>query len=140
MPLSQQNQRTFHRHLYSEQIKAAGKVTLLKRGDDQREGIITKYCLFEAWWSSIHKTGEAIQGDMSSDHRRTIHLARIELDRIGVQYINTLDTFIDREGRWWRPESNTRIDVKLFEDQVRVDCLRIDPPVIENPPFVARVG
>jgi hypothetical protein len=124
MPLNEKNTRTFHRTLYGG-TGMLQTVTLLKRDDDQRQGNVTAYKLFQVRWSRIFKTGEPILGDMSSSHTRTVHLPRIELDRVGVAHINALDRFVDREGVTWQPESTTNITVKLFQNHICVVCLRV---------------
>ena len=127
MPLNKHNQRVFHRTLFAGILES---VTLLKRGDDQQQGTVRSILLFQCRWGLITRTGETIQGGMLSDHRRTLHIPRVELDRcnVGVQYINPADRFIDEQGRHWQPESTTEIREKLFEVHVCVDCLRVDPP------------
>ena|ERR1700722_1972830 len=130
MPLSKANQRTMHRKLYAGMLKT---VTLLKRNIDQQQGTVTKFTVYECWRSFIHKTGEPIQNDMTSEHRTVWHIPRTELDRLGLTDINALDRIIEtstspNQIRWWQAESTTPIDIRLFEDFVVVACLRIDPP------------
>lgn len=125
MPLNVRNTRTFHRCLYAGILES---VTLLKRNDNQQQGTVTSYALFQCRRSMIFKMGETLQGDMNSDHRATWHVPRIELDRIGISYLNPLDRIVDNKGRYWQPESNMLITIKLFENHVCVDCLRVDPP------------
>ncbi len=125
MPLNKQNTRTFHRTLYGTILES---VTLLKRGPDQQQGTVTAYGLHQCRWSRIYKTGQPLQGDMSSNHRRTLHIPVIELDRIGITYISAVDRFVDQDGRFWQPESYNTITVKLIENHMCVDCVRIDPP------------
>ena len=127
MPLNKRNTKTFHRVLYSTEMES---VTLLKREDDQREGVVTSLILYQCRWSRIFKQGEPYQGDMFSDHTRVLHIPRVELDRVGVPYINAIDRFIDEQGRWWQPESTTLIRIQLFENQLCIACLRVDPPVV----------
>lgn len=126
MPLRPDNQRTFHRTLYAGWNET---VTLLKRGDDMLGSIVTTHLLFDVRPGQIWKTGEPIAGQMASDHRRTWHIPRIELDRVGVNYINALDRIVDKDGRYWQPESTTRIGDKLGMQHIDVDCLLTDPPV-----------
>lgn len=125
MPLNRDNLRTFHTGLYGTLLES---VVLYKRGDDQRQGTVTTYRLWDVRWSKTYKSGEPLQGDMSSSHRRQLHIPRVELDRIGVEYINAIDTFKDEQGRFWRPESYQTIVIKLAECHLCVDCLRCDPP------------
>ena len=125
MPLNKTNTRTFHRTLYAGILE---KVTLLKREDDLRQGTVTSYTVYQIRWSRVYKSGEPFQGDMHSDHRRTIHIPRVELDRIGVAYINPADRFVDEQNRIWQPESTTQIVIPLFSNHICVDCLRADNP------------
>ena len=125
MPLCRQNTRTFHRALYGTILE---KITLLKRGNDQQEGTVRALVIYQARRSMITKTGEPIQGDMSSDHQVVWHLPDVELARVGVAYINSLDRIVDKEGRYWQPEAGTLITVKLFGNHHCVACLRVDPP------------
>ena len=122
MPLRHGNTRTFHRTLFGGFLET---ITLLKRKDDQQQGTVTSYTLFQCRRGLIIKTGEPLAGDMSSDHRTVWHLPRIELDRIGVPYISAADRIVDSQGRVWQPESTTQIEDKLFENQLAIQCLRI---------------
>lgn len=125
MPMRPENQQRFHRTLYAGWNQT---VTLLKRGDDQQQGTVRKVILFNCRWGQISKTGEPIAGDESSNHRRTLHIPVVEMLRVGVSYINAADRFVDRDGRYWQPESTTNIQTKLGEVHWCVDCLRVDPP------------
>ena len=125
MPLNKKNTRTFHRTLYGTILEP---VTLLKRGNDQQQGTVTGMSLFNCRWSRIFKSGQTLQADMTSSHRRTLHIPVVELDRVGVAFLNALDRFVDVEGRYWQPESGNTITVKLIENHVCVECLRVDPP------------
>jgi hypothetical protein len=122
VPLNKWNQREFHRRLFSEQLRP---ITLLKRGDNQAQGTVRAIQMWECWRGKIEKTGETIQNDMSSGSKVTWHLPRIELDRVGVAYINPADQIVDEVGRTWQPESDDRIDVKLFEVHVCVECKQV---------------
>ncbi len=126
MPLRPENCRTFHRHLY---IGWNEVFTLLKRGDDMSASQVTTYTLYDCRPSRIFKTGEPIAGQMMSSHKRTIHIPRIEIERVGVQYLNPLDRLIDRQGRYWQPESTTLMTVKLGLQHICCECLLTDPPV-----------
>ncbi len=129
MPLNPQNCRFFHRTLYAGWNET---VTLLKRADDMQAHQVTPYVLYDVRWSKIFKTGQPIAGQMSSDHRRTVHVPRIELERIGVAYINALDRFVDIQGRYWQPESTSLITVKLGLVHICIDCWLTDPAVPTN--------
>ena len=129
MVLRRSSQTTFDRRLYAAIDE---KVRLHHRSDDQKEGTVVALLLFHASRSQTVKTGEPIQGEMSSDHRTTWHIPKRELLRVGVHYINATDKIEqivgEEAGRFWQPESTTSITVKLFGDFVIMDCLRIDPP------------
>ena len=125
MPLRKNNTGTFHRTLYGGQLE---KITLLKRGDDQRQGTVTSLVIYQCRRSRIHKTSEPIQADMTASHRTTWHIPRVELTRVGVNYLNSLDRIVDGENRYWQPEATTMISVNLFENHYDVDCVRVDPP------------
>lgn len=129
MPMNKKNTRTFHRLLYVGMLET---VTLLKRDDNQRQGTVTSYTLHQCRQGQITKTGQTIQGDMISDHRVTWHIPAIEMDRIGVAYLNPLDRIVDGQGRHWQPESTTSITIKLFQNHFCVDCLRVDPPGVSR--------
>jgi hypothetical protein len=89
---------------------------------------VTSYLLFQCRRSLITKEGEQIQGGVQTDHRTIWHIPRIELDRVGVKYINSLDRILDQQGRYWQPEATTQITDKLFENHLDLQCLRVDPP------------
>lgn len=125
MPLNRRNQRVFHRTLFAGMNQT---VTLLKRGDDLQQGTVTAYTLFQVRRSLISKTGEQIVGGTQSDHRCIWHIPRVEMDRVGVTYINSADRIVDQEGRYWQPEATTEIVDKLLELHLDLQCLRIDPP------------
>ena len=125
MPLRKENTRTFQRCLYGTILE---KVTLLKREDDQRQGVVKAIVLFEVRWGAIRKVGNTLQGDMVSDHHRMIHIPTIVLKKAGVHYLNALDRFVDKEGRTWQPEGDSPQDIRLLENHVCFDCKRADPP------------
>jgi hypothetical protein len=78
----------------------------------------------------IVKTGQTLQGDMTSDHRAPWHIPRSELDRVGVQWLNPLDRIIDPDGNTWQPEGSTTMTEKLFKNYYVVDCYLRNPPRI----------
>ena len=125
MPLNKNNTRHFHKCLYGTILE---KVTVLKRNDNQQQGTVQSFVLYSCRRSMIFKTGETLQGDMNSDHRTIWHIPRTEMDRVGINYFNPADRIVDGQNRHWQPESTTMITVKLFENHVCVDCLRVDPP------------
>ena len=136
MPLRKENTRFFHRTLFGPGVSKT--VTLLKRNDDQQAGTVTSYKLFYCLHHATTKTGEPIQGDMSSDHSCTWLIPQAELNRVGVSYINAADRIVEYADdyvfdktlpqKWWQPESTTKISNDLFRNYIKVDCLRIDPP------------
>ena len=128
MPLTRKTTRYFHRTLYAGELQT---ITLRKRGDDQQQGTTVDLLLFNCRPSRIYKTGEPIQGDISSDERCIWHIPREQLDRVGVDHLNAADIIIDKFNRYWNPESNTTIVIQLFENMVNLDCLRVDP--FDNP-------
>lgn len=77
---------------------------------------------------SISKTGQAIQGEMSSLEQVVWQVPAIELARNGVNYINVLDRIVDMFNRFWQPESGQSIHNRLFENQIFIYCVRVDPP------------
>lgn len=137
MVLRKGNTRSQFRRMWAGKAK---KVTLLKRDDDQRQGTVRAITLFDCKPDPrFVKTGEAIQGDMSSDVRRTWQIPAAELHKNGVEYLNALDRIVettDDDGnalpfaRYWQPEGTTNITVSNFENIVIIECLRIDPPRI----------
>jgi hypothetical protein len=129
MPLNPQNQSQFHRLLYAGWNVT---LTLLKRDPDMDASQVRSVTLYDCRPARIFKTGEPIQSQMLSSHKRTWHIPRIELTRNGVWYITMLDRFIDPEGRYWQSESTTQITVKLGEIHCCVDCLMTDPPPPQN--------
>lgn len=124
MPLNKANTRTFHRCLWSGILET---ITLLKRNDDQQQGTVRAITLFQCRKSSIAKTGEPIQGDIA-ETSVTWKIPRVELDRVGVTWINAIDRIVDKYNRYWQPESKQTIDIKLFENFIYLACVRIDPP------------
>lgn len=145
MPLRPENSRTFHRTLYAGWNET---ITLYKREDGtwqailsgpqllsgekqyvNRRSIVTPYVLYDILPDDIHKTGEPLETQSTTSHRRTFQIPRIELERNGIWVINALDMINDKEGRWWQPESTTNILNKLGQQYIDVDCLLTDPLV-----------
>ncbi len=124
MPLNKRNTRNFHRTLNAGQLE---KVRLLKRNPNMQASVITAHQLFECWWHDLVKQGQQHDNDVQSDHRRTLHIPTAELKRVGVAYINPLDVFVDEQNRYWMPESDSRIEAKLWENHLCVPCRRTDP-------------
>lgn len=125
MPMRKNNTRGFNRRLYAGELQT---ITLLKRDNDQKEGTVTAYVLYDCRCEKIHKRGQPIQGDMSIDHQTIWHIPSEQLRRVGVNYINVLDRFVDKHHRFWQPESGQLIVTRLFENQCFISCCRVDPP------------
>ena len=119
MVLNRHTTRTFQRTLYATILES---VTLFKRKDDQKGGVINTYVLFGCRWSMVHKSGQIIDGDFATGERKRLHIPIIEMERVGVPYINAADKFLDEQGRYWEPESDTEITIKLFLNHFCVDC------------------
>lgn len=130
MPMSRDNQRYYYR-IYGG-TGALERIKVYKREDDQTQGTVTAHVLYNCRRSMNVKTGETIQGEMAADHTTTWHIPRTELERVGINYINSLDRIeqLDgrEKGRRWQPESDTSITEKLWALEVHVDCKRCDPP------------
>ncbi len=131
--MNPKNTRNVRRTVFAGMLET---VTLLKRGDDQRQGVVRAIKLFQCRRSMIHKTGETLQGDMLVSHRCVWHIPRQELKRVGVAYLNPLDRIIQTRplvavetGWYWQPEATTMIDEKLFNNEIDLHCVRIDPPL-----------
>ncbi len=119
MVLNRKTTRTFHRTLYATELES---VTLFKRKDDQRGGVITTYVLYQCRWSRVHKQGQILGGDFSTGEYKELHIPVIELDRVGVPYINAADKFLDEQGRYWEPESDSAMRIQLFRNHWCVMC------------------
>lgn len=127
MPIDIYNTKYFHRRLYNG-TGMLKTVTLLKRNDDQLEGTVTSYTLFEVRRGLIYKSDEPILHDMSASYRTTFHIPRISLNCAGVAYINALDRIVERSDpgsvdRVWIVESTTTLTGKLFENHLCVEVL-----------------
>ncbi len=123
--IGENTQDHFYRRLYGGRGMLQS-VTLLKRNDDQAQGTVVSYILYRCRWSMAFHTGEALLGEMGSGDSIRLHIPKIELERVGVHYINALDRFIDRDGRIYQPEAPQTITTKLIRRHVCVDCLMID--------------
>jgi hypothetical protein len=124
MPLNKRNTKVFHRVLYGGIME---KVRLLKRNPNMNASVVTNYVLYQCWWTRISKSGQQHDNETMSDHRRTLHIPRCELDRVGVHYINPLDVFVDEQGRYWQNEGDEAIDAKLWENHLDIPCRKTDP-------------
>lgn len=135
MPINARNTKWVGRTLYAG-IGYVKKVTLLKRNDDQGQGTVRALTLFRCRRGEIHRTGEPLQSDMTTDASCVWHVPRVELKRVGVDHLNSADRIVENteddgtpltNSRYWQPESSTVIEHKLFENEIDVACLRIDP-------------
>lgn len=126
------------RHLYAGQTQT---ITLLKRGDDQRQGVVTSHKLFRCRRSQYTRTGENIQGEMTADSRTVWHIPGIELKRVGIKYLNSADRIIEDHDQsnqlltqefWkhWQPEADVAIATKLHGNEIDIACWLRNPPVI----------
>lgn len=120
-------QKYFYRNLYAGWYQ---NIKLLKRGNDQQEGIVTTYVLFQCLGEGVFHTGEAIQKSMAHADRRRWIIPASELKRVGVDHrsINALDRIVDSNNRYWTPQSYETINIALGADYVHIDCVRVDPP------------
>ena len=130
MPLRKNNTRSTIRMLYAGMLET---VTLLKRDNDLREGTVRAITLFDCLRMAITKSGEPIQGELPVLSTTVWLIPSSELARNGVPYINVLDRLVDQWNRFWQPESGQSISNNLYENIVRIVCVRIDPP---SPPAV----
>ncbi len=130
MPLARKNTRGFHRKTYSGQLE---KIQLLKRGDDQQQGTVVTYVLYQCRRSLIPKSGETLEGDMNVTHTCTWHIPRVELDRVGINYLNPADRIVQLDGverdTVWQPESTTGIENKMFRNHLCIQCLMLNPAI-----------
>ena len=130
MPIRRNNSLGFFKKLHGGQTWT---VTLLKRGPDQLQGQVASHLLFNCLQNAISKQGQTLQGDMDSDQRTVWWIPRQELMRVGVLWISPLDRIVDTNSyvggeRYWQPESDTLINVMLFENIIQVACKSVNPP------------
>lgn len=121
--LTKDNQGRMHEKLYAGWLQ--GPVTLIHRNDDLQQGTTTSYTLFNVWAKRIHHNGEPIQGSMGVGDTRGWLIPVAELNRVGVNYINALDVFVDDQGRHWQPESPDMITLQLGENYYDIGTKRI---------------
>ncbi len=119
MVLNRRTTRTFHRILYATELES---VVIYKRKDDQKGGVIVAHRLFQIRWSRVFKQGQIIAGDMSTAEIKTLHIPVIEMERVGIPYINAADKFQDDQGRFWEPESDSPMRIQLFRNHHCIDC------------------
>lgn len=124
MPLNERNVRGFHRKLYAGINQ---KVRAIIRQDGMNASNTRTVVLYNCRWERISKRGQPQDGEASSDQRRTLHIPQSEMDRVGVIHINAMFIFIDREGRYWMPESDDTIEQKLMQQHWCVPCQRTNP-------------
>lgn len=122
MPINKENTRFFHRTLYGTILQT---ITLLKRNDDQQEGTVTPYTIYEVRPGKLNKTGQAIDLDMSAGDRQWWHIPMAELERVGITHINVLDRIVDKFGRVWEPEASTEVRYQLIENHCCISCRRL---------------
>lgn len=124
MPLKRRNQQVFHRKLYCGQLE---RVILLKRGDDQQEGTVTAFTLYNCRRGNVTKSGEAINLDVPAFEYVQWLIPCTELRRVGVNYLNVLDRVIDQFNQWWNPESTETMTLAIFDNYYVVPSRRVDP-------------
>jgi hypothetical protein len=125
MLITPDNTLVFHRTLYAQMLQT---ITVLKRNDTQQQGTVRALTLYECRQSRITKSGQSIQGDMSTNHTTIWHIPILEMQRTGIDYFNVLDRIVDRKNRYWEPETGQNLDIKLFENHWCLMCVRVDPP------------
>lgn len=125
MVFTARNTRHVTRTLYAGKTET---ITLLKRNLGQRQSVVVALKLFRCRRSKIAHTGQPIETDETVGTVTSWHIPRTELDRVGVNFLSALDRIVDKNGRYWQAESTTMLDVKLFENEVDLECLRVDPP------------
>ena len=122
MGLSQRSTRTFHRHLYPD----LRTVVLHKRGRGQQQGTGTNYTLYMVRQKRFFYGGQNIEDAMSTNNYCEWMIPREELDRVGIDDINILDTITDvATGEIWQIESGNVIEVKLWRNYIDVPTKRI---------------
>lgn len=124
MPLKRRNQHVFHRKLYAGQLE---RITLLKRGDDQQEGTVVAYTLYQCRRGNITKSGEAIYLDVPAFDYIQWLIPCVELRRIGVNYLNVLDRIVDQFGAFYQAESPETMTLAIFDNYYVVPSRRVDP-------------
>lgn len=127
MPMNRQNQRFFHRHLYGGNGLNGwlDTITLVKRANDQNQGQQRTLTLFDCREKKIEHQGEPLRGTAAAGDRTVWQIPRIELDRVGVTEINTLDWFIGPDAQKWQPEADTLIHIQLGKNFINVYCKRM---------------
>lgn len=129
MVLNRRTTRFFHRTLYATELES---VTLYKRKDDQKGGVIVTHKLYGCRWSRVHKQGQILAGDMSTQENKFLHIPVIALEQVGVPYINAADQFLDEQGRLWEPESDSPMRIQLFRNHWCVFCKMIKGKVLNG--------
>lgn len=124
MPMRRINSHVFHRRLYSGQLQ---KITILKRNDDQAEGTVTRYELYQCRRGNLNKYGEAINLDVPAFETTQWLIPCVELRRVGINYLNVIDRIVDQFNMWWQPESGDPIDLNIFDQYYSILARRIDP-------------
>ena len=124
--LTPETTKHFHETLYAGQLQS---LTLYKRGDDQSQGTVVTHKLFDCRRGKITRSGQTIQGRMTSNSRLTWHIPGYQLQRLNIDYLSALDKLYDAlTDSWWQPEADTTILNKLWDNHVCVDCRQCDPP------------
>jgi len=126
MPLNRRNTKNNARvHRGGVNIQ---KITLYKRGDNQKQGVVVAHELFTCWRDLITVTGQTLVTARAVNVRTTWHIPRAELNRNGILTVNATDKIYDPlEGIWWTPYASTTITESMFGNMVAIDCYRTDP-------------
>lgn len=123
MSLNRKTTRTFHRTLYAGILQS---ITVLKRGDNQQQGVVRAVRMHQCRQSKTFKRGQTLgAGELLSSHMVTWHIPVIEMERVGIEYFSPTDQIVEDDGKTWQPESTTQITIKLFANHWCLDCLRI---------------
>lgn len=122
MGLSRRTTRTFHRYLYPD----LRTIVLHKRNRGQQQGSGTNYQLFNCRQKRIHYGGQNFDGTLTSNDYCEWMIPREELDRVGLDDLNIIDTITDVEtGEVWQPESSDVLTIKLWRNFIDVPSKRI---------------
>ena len=122
MALGPNTTRNFHRKLYP----GLRTIILHKRGRGSAQSTGTNYILFMVRQKRIHYGGQNVDGNMNTNDYCEWMIAREELDRVGVDDINIIDTITDvKTGEIWQPESSDILENKLWRNYLNIPTKRI---------------
>lgn len=122
MGLSQRTTRTFHKYLYPD----LRTVVVRKRGRGQQQSESVNHTLYGVRQKRFHYGGQNVDGAMTTNHYCEWMLPRTELDRVGIDDLNMIDTITDvATGEIWLIESRDVIEVKLWRNYINLVTKRI---------------